>query len=358
MISAATAAALRQMLEGVLAPGGTASEVSIPGYQLAGKTGTASKVDPATGQYSQSAYVASFIGFAPASDPKLLCAVIVDEPQSGSIYGGTVAAPAFGQIMSLRAALPGHPARIASAHEARRVDRHRSALARRAPVRWRSPGSPTTAARSARALCSSACAAFAHDGHEFAAQAVRQRRGGARRRASARPRRARGGGRVGPRRDGPARGALLRRSERRAAGRGGDRDERQDDHGLPGARAAGGDRRAVRAAGDGQVGRRRARAAGDPHDARGDRPAGRLPRDARRRRSRLRDGGLLARAGARTHRRDPLRRGGVHEPDAGPPRLPRRRWRTTSRPSAGCSQLAAAAALAPAAQDAPRGLRA
>ena len=92
------------MLEGVLAPGGTASEVSIPGYQLAGKTGTASKVDPATGEYSKSAYVASFIGFAPATDPKLLCAVVVDEPQPGSIYGGTVAAPAFGQIMSF--ALP------------------------------------------------------------------------------------------------------------------------------------------------------------------------------------------------------------------------------------------------------------
>jgi cell division protein FtsI (penicillin-binding protein 3) len=104
VISSATAASLRQMLEGVLAPGGTASEVSIPGYQLAGKTGTASKVDPATGEYSKSAYVASFMGFAPASDPKLLCAVIVDEPQAGSIFGGTVAAPAFGQIMSF--ALP------------------------------------------------------------------------------------------------------------------------------------------------------------------------------------------------------------------------------------------------------------
>jgi cell division protein FtsI (penicillin-binding protein 3) len=104
VISSATAAALRQMLEGVLAPGGTASEVSIPGYELAGKTGTASKVDEATGEYSKSRYVASFMGFAPASHPKLLCAVIVDEPQSGSIFGGTVAAPAFGQIMSF--ALP------------------------------------------------------------------------------------------------------------------------------------------------------------------------------------------------------------------------------------------------------------
>ena len=54
------------MLEGVLGPGGTASEVSIPGYALAGKTGTASKVDPETGEYSKSKYVASFIGFAPA----------------------------------------------------------------------------------------------------------------------------------------------------------------------------------------------------------------------------------------------------------------------------------------------------
>jgi cell division protein FtsI/penicillin-binding protein 2 len=104
VISQTTAAELRTMLEGVLAPGGTASEVSIPGYELAGKTGTASKVDPATGEYSETAYVASFIGFAPAKDPKLLCAVVVDEPQNGSIYGGTVAAPAFGQIMSF--ALP------------------------------------------------------------------------------------------------------------------------------------------------------------------------------------------------------------------------------------------------------------
>jgi cell division protein FtsI/penicillin-binding protein 2 len=92
------------MLEGVLAPGGTAAEVSIPGYQLAGKTGTASKIDPTTGEYSKTAFVASFIGFAPAADPRLLCAVVVDEPQSGSIYGGAVAAPAFGEIMSF--ALP------------------------------------------------------------------------------------------------------------------------------------------------------------------------------------------------------------------------------------------------------------
>lgn len=89
------AAQVREMLEGVLAPGGTASEVSVPGYTLAGKTGTAQKAEDGT--YSETNYVASFIGFAPAQNPQLLAAVIVDEPQ-GEIYGGSVAAPAFGQI--------------------------------------------------------------------------------------------------------------------------------------------------------------------------------------------------------------------------------------------------------------------
>jgi cell division protein FtsI/penicillin-binding protein 2 len=97
IISQATAAELRGMLEGVLAPGGTAQEVSIPGYTLAGKTGTANKVDPATGLYSESKYISSFIGFAPADRPRLLVAVMVDEPK-GAIFGGQVAAPAFGQI--------------------------------------------------------------------------------------------------------------------------------------------------------------------------------------------------------------------------------------------------------------------
>src|SRR3954454_15342913 len=98
VISPETSLQLRTMLEGVFAPGGTASEVSIPGYKLAGKTGTANKVDSTTGEYSSSRYVASFVGFAPALPPRLLCMVVVDEPQ-GAIYGGQVAAPAFGQIM-------------------------------------------------------------------------------------------------------------------------------------------------------------------------------------------------------------------------------------------------------------------
>ena len=79
------------MLEGVLEPGGTASEVSVPGYVLAGKTGHRAR-RPRTATYSETEYVASFVGFAPAEDPKLLVAVIVDEPACVHT-GGAVAAP-------------------------------------------------------------------------------------------------------------------------------------------------------------------------------------------------------------------------------------------------------------------------
>jgi cell division protein FtsI/penicillin-binding protein 2 len=95
------AAEVRKMLEGVLAPGGTASQVSVPGYTLAGKTGTAQIAE--NGTYSNTNFVASFIGFAPAQDPRLLVAVIVNEPQ-GNYYGASVAAPAFGKIVAF--ALP------------------------------------------------------------------------------------------------------------------------------------------------------------------------------------------------------------------------------------------------------------
>jgi cell division protein FtsI/penicillin-binding protein 2 len=96
IISATTAADLRDMLRGVFADGGTASGAAIPGYDMAGKTGTANVV--VNGTYSDSAYIASFIGMVPASRPRLLALVVVDEPQ-GSIYGGSVAAPAFQKIV-------------------------------------------------------------------------------------------------------------------------------------------------------------------------------------------------------------------------------------------------------------------
>ena len=107
VIKPEVAAEVRTMLEGVLAAGGTASEVSVPGYTLAGKTGTAEVAED--GHYSTTKYVASFIGFAPAQNPRLLVAVIVDQPQ-GDIYGGSVAAPAFGQIAEFALPYLGIPA--------------------------------------------------------------------------------------------------------------------------------------------------------------------------------------------------------------------------------------------------------
>jgi cell division protein FtsI (penicillin-binding protein 3) len=97
VMSRDTADKLSEMLEGVLseAQGGTASDVSVPGYTLAGKTGTAQKV--IEGTYSETQFVASFVGYAPAENPQLLVAIVVDDPK-GDYYGGTVAAPAFGEI--------------------------------------------------------------------------------------------------------------------------------------------------------------------------------------------------------------------------------------------------------------------
>jgi cell division protein FtsI/penicillin-binding protein 2 len=98
VMSRRNAAQLQRMLEGVLGPTGTAPEAAVPGYDLAGKTGTAQKPDH--GVYSDTKYVSSFIGFAPARDAKLLVAVIVDEPGGGVYAGGQVAAPAFERIAS------------------------------------------------------------------------------------------------------------------------------------------------------------------------------------------------------------------------------------------------------------------
>jgi cell division protein FtsI/penicillin-binding protein 2 len=103
VVSQRTASSVREMLKGVLGPGGTAAEAAIPGYELAGKTGTAQKPDPVYGGYSKDKFVGSFIGFAPAKKPELLVIVMVDEPQ-GEYYGGLVAAPAFQKILQF--ALP------------------------------------------------------------------------------------------------------------------------------------------------------------------------------------------------------------------------------------------------------------
>jgi cell division protein FtsI (penicillin-binding protein 3) len=91
-----TARAVRHMLELAAGPGGTAPQAQITGYRVAGKTGTAHKRE--NGKYVNK-YLSSFVGFAPASDPRVIVAVMVDEPGAGKYYGGQVAAPVFARIV-------------------------------------------------------------------------------------------------------------------------------------------------------------------------------------------------------------------------------------------------------------------
>ncbi|MDD5179927.1 MAG: penicillin-binding protein 2 [Gallionellaceae bacterium] len=94
--SQATALAVRDMLELVVKPGGTAPLAQINGYRVAGKTGTAHKLE---GGHYVNRYVASFVGLAPASSPRLIVAVMIDEPGGAQYYGGQVAAPVFSNVM-------------------------------------------------------------------------------------------------------------------------------------------------------------------------------------------------------------------------------------------------------------------
>ncbi len=98
VISPRTAMAVRKMLETVTQPGGTATRAQVAGFRVAGKTGTAHKLAGAT--YASDRYVASFVGFAPASNPRLVIAVMLDEPGGKSYYGGEVAAPVFSTVMA------------------------------------------------------------------------------------------------------------------------------------------------------------------------------------------------------------------------------------------------------------------
>jgi cell division protein FtsI (penicillin-binding protein 3) len=101
-----TARAVRHMLELVTMPGGTAPKAQVAGYRVAGKTGTAHKLEG--GAYANK-YVSSFVGFAPASDPRLVVAVMLDEPSAGQYYGGSVAAPVFANVMGAALRLLGVP---------------------------------------------------------------------------------------------------------------------------------------------------------------------------------------------------------------------------------------------------------
>lgn len=91
-----TALAVRRMLELATQPGGTAPKAQVVGYRVAGKTGTAHKL---AGRGYTNKYVSSFVGFAPVSQPRIVVAVMIDEPSAGQHYGGAVAAPVFANVV-------------------------------------------------------------------------------------------------------------------------------------------------------------------------------------------------------------------------------------------------------------------
>ena len=95
------------MLESAVQPGGTGPRARIMGWRVAGKTGTAHKLE--NGGYAAHKYLASFVGLAPASAPRLIVAVMIDEPAAGEHYGGAVAAPVFAHVMQGALRLLGVP---------------------------------------------------------------------------------------------------------------------------------------------------------------------------------------------------------------------------------------------------------
>ncbi|MCX7961959.1 MAG: penicillin-binding protein 2 [Burkholderiales bacterium] len=96
VLSPEVARTVRAMLEAAVQPGGTAPRARVMGWRVAGKTGTSRKQE--NGGYATNRYIASFVGFAPVSEPRLVVAVMLDEPSAGQYYGGQVAAPVFAQV--------------------------------------------------------------------------------------------------------------------------------------------------------------------------------------------------------------------------------------------------------------------
>jgi cell division protein FtsI (penicillin-binding protein 3) len=97
VVPAGVARTVAEMLTAVVEDGGTGVEAAVPGFRVAGKTSTAQKVDPATGKYSADKFTASFVGFVPAEKPRLVVAVVLDEPTIGH-YGGDLAGPVFRRV--------------------------------------------------------------------------------------------------------------------------------------------------------------------------------------------------------------------------------------------------------------------
>jgi cell division protein FtsI (penicillin-binding protein 3) len=98
VFSPSVAREVRAMMEAVTQEGGTGMRTRVPGYRVAGKTGTAHKL--INGRYAPDRYLSSFVGMAPASNPRLIIGVVIDEPSGGVYYGGSVAGPVFAQVMA------------------------------------------------------------------------------------------------------------------------------------------------------------------------------------------------------------------------------------------------------------------
>jgi cell division protein FtsI (penicillin-binding protein 3) len=97
LISRETALEVNRMMEMAVGPGGTAPRAQVPGYRVAGKTGTAHKAE--NGGYAENKYVSSFVGFAPVTRPRFIVAVMIDEPLGAKYYGGDVGGPVFSSVM-------------------------------------------------------------------------------------------------------------------------------------------------------------------------------------------------------------------------------------------------------------------
>ena len=98
VVSAGVARTIGEMLTAVAEKGGTGVEAAVPGFRVAGKTGTAQKIDPATGKYSTDKFTAVFVGFVPVEHPRLVIAIVLDEPSTDRHHGGETAGPVFRRV--------------------------------------------------------------------------------------------------------------------------------------------------------------------------------------------------------------------------------------------------------------------
>src|SRR5207248_625941 len=316
--------------------GGTGTKARLEEFPVAGKTGTAQKVDPTTGGYS-SKRIGSFAGFVPADEPRAVILVLIDEPSTSS-YGGVVAAPVFraiaAAVLKRLGVEPPAPTVVARAPRAVPATPRAKPASREAAT----PANAETPSFLGLSLREALARAQSWRGLLRPPRAPHRRppppgRGRGARRPGDR-RRGTSGRRQGPRRPRarcPSRAGrggrpLRRRSERRPRSRRRHRHQRQDEHHVHPrvdlARGRPRDRRDRY----GRLSRcRPARSAGAAHDARGARPPGAARRDASRRRDARGDGGVVARARPGARARLPLRRRRVHQPHPRPSRLPRRR---------------------------------